>query len=147
VIADPRTSLIERLEVVVVAELADNEGWRALAALAPTADRQDLLTFIESAEATEAEHLTKYGPGSSHQKQSEMWERNGHGVTSAPGSLCVFQLPPSASSCQPAAELSSCAFRRRDMAPRALSRHWALFDTQARGSPTGWHARCFASRR
>jgi len=59
VLVDPRTTLIECLDAIMVAELADHESWELLArAIAPLGDKQ-AEAQIREAERTEAEHLTK----------------------------------------------------------------------------------------
>jgi hypothetical protein len=57
VLSDPRTNLLQSLEAIIVAELADNECWTALAQLAEQ-DGHDQLTarFIEAL-GHEREHL------------------------------------------------------------------------------------------
>lgn len=59
VVADPRTSLIDCLEAIVVAELADHESWHMLVPLARDLGDRHLLTEIEAAENVEDEHLKK----------------------------------------------------------------------------------------
>jgi hypothetical protein len=59
VVVDPRTTLLESLEVIALAELADNEGWEALAELARGADQEDLAMRCGTALAAEEEHLDK----------------------------------------------------------------------------------------
>lgn len=59
IIADPRTSLRESLEAILVAELVDNDAWRTLAELARAAGHADLAdSFLEPVEQ-ETEHLHK----------------------------------------------------------------------------------------
>lgn len=59
ILVDPRTTLIECLEAILVAELADHESWEMLAAHAVQAGQQELETRLREAERTEAEHLAK----------------------------------------------------------------------------------------
>lgn len=59
VIADPRTSLVQSLEAILVAELADHEGWNALIYVARTADRDELVTLFSEAKRREEQHLAK----------------------------------------------------------------------------------------
>jgi ferritin-like metal-binding protein YciE len=59
VIVDPRTTLLQSLEAILVAELADNACWETLIALAHTAGEETLVRQFEQALATEQEHLTK----------------------------------------------------------------------------------------
>jgi rubrerythrin len=59
VLTDPRTTLIECLDAIIVAELADHESWEQLArVVSPLGDKQ-VESEIREAERTEAEHLTK----------------------------------------------------------------------------------------
>jgi hypothetical protein len=59
VLVDPRTTLIECLDAIVVAELTDRESWELLAGvIAPLGDKQ-AEAQIREAERVEAEHLTK----------------------------------------------------------------------------------------
>jgi Ferritin-like domain len=59
VLVDPRTSLIDCLETILVAELADLESWTALARVAEPLGDADLTAKITQAQKTELEHLTK----------------------------------------------------------------------------------------
>jgi hypothetical protein len=59
VMVDPRTTLLQSLEAILVAELADNAGWEALGALAQEAGEDKLARQCQQAHATEQEHLTK----------------------------------------------------------------------------------------
>jgi ferritin-like metal-binding protein YciE len=59
VIVDPRTTLLQSLEAILIAELADNACWEALIALAQEAGEDTLVTQFERALLTEQEHLTK----------------------------------------------------------------------------------------
>ena len=59
VIVDPRTTLLQSLEAILSAELADNACWEALIALAQEAGEDALVTQFERALLTEQEHLTK----------------------------------------------------------------------------------------
>ena len=58
-IVDPRTTLLQSLEAILSAELADNACWEALIALAQEAGEDALVTQFERALLTEQEHLTK----------------------------------------------------------------------------------------
>lgn len=59
VLTDPRTTLIEGLDAIIVAELTDHESWEMLIrAIAPLGDKQ-IEGQIREAERVEAEHLTK----------------------------------------------------------------------------------------
>jgi len=57
VLADPRTNLLQSLEAIVVAELADNECWSTLEALARQAGHEDLAGECREAIEHEREHL------------------------------------------------------------------------------------------
>jgi hypothetical protein len=57
VLTDPRTNLLQSLEAIVVAELADNECWSALEELARQAGHDDLAEECQQAIAHEREHL------------------------------------------------------------------------------------------
>jgi hypothetical protein len=57
VLTDPRTTLLQSLEAVVVAELADNECWATLEELAWQAGQEELAGRCRSAIANEREHL------------------------------------------------------------------------------------------
>jgi len=59
VIVDPRTTLLQSLEAILVAELADNACWEALIALAQEAGEDTLTRQFEQALLTEQEHLMK----------------------------------------------------------------------------------------
>ena len=58
VLGDPRTSLGEGLHAILVAELADREGWRMLIDLARKAGHDALAERFQGAEEEEEEHLT-----------------------------------------------------------------------------------------
>jgi rubrerythrin len=59
VIVDPRTTLLQSLEAILVAELADNACWEALMELAQGAGEETLVQQFEEALLAEQEHLTK----------------------------------------------------------------------------------------
>lgn len=59
VLLDPRTSLVDGLDAVIVAELADNEEWSSLIDLARDMRRDDLMRRFIAAHNTEEEHLAK----------------------------------------------------------------------------------------
>jgi hypothetical protein len=75
VLGDPRTNLLQSLEAIVVAELADNECWTALAELAQQAGHDDLARQCRQAIAHEREHL----------RDVRGWIAAGHGRTSSEG--------------------------------------------------------------
>jgi rubrerythrin len=57
VLTDPRTTLTQGLEVILTAELADNEGWKVLIAMAEAMDQDDLARRFTTALSEEDEHL------------------------------------------------------------------------------------------
>jgi hypothetical protein len=59
VVSDPRTNLLQCLEAIVVAELADNECWTALDQLARQAGHDDLGEACQVAIEHERDHLRK----------------------------------------------------------------------------------------
>lgn len=58
VLMDPRTTLFECLDAILVAELADHESWEQLVSLVAASD-PELESELRNAEQTEAEHLAK----------------------------------------------------------------------------------------
>lgn len=73
VMVDPRTTLLQSLEAILVAELADNECWQTLSLLAHEAGEEDLALQFERALATEQEHLVNV----------RAWLMAGHGLPDA----------------------------------------------------------------
>jgi hypothetical protein len=59
VIVDPRTTLLQSLEAILVAELADSTCWETLVELAQRAGEDDLVPAFKQAHLTELEHLQK----------------------------------------------------------------------------------------
>lgn len=59
ILVDPRTSLLDGLEAIIVAELADHEEWIGLVDIARDMNRDDLVRSFTNAQRTEDEHLTK----------------------------------------------------------------------------------------
>ena len=59
VLVDPRTTLIECLDAILVAELADHASWEMLVSTAQLANKPNLVTSLRDGERTEAEHLVK----------------------------------------------------------------------------------------
>lgn len=57
VMSDPRTTLTQCLDALLTAELADNDGWRILIAMARAAGKDDLATEFGRCLAEEDEHL------------------------------------------------------------------------------------------
>lgn len=59
VLVDPRTNLVQSLEAILMAELADNECWETLTELARLAGNEEVADQCEEALLTEQEHLEK----------------------------------------------------------------------------------------
>ena len=59
VMLDPRTSLLDGLESIIIAELADHEQWMALVDTARDLGRENLARIFQANQATEEEHLSK----------------------------------------------------------------------------------------
>jgi rubrerythrin len=59
VLVDPRTTLLQSLEAILMAELADNECWETLTGLARLARHEEVAERCEEALLTEQEHLEK----------------------------------------------------------------------------------------
>jgi rubrerythrin len=59
VVSDARTSLAESLEAILVAELADRDGWARLIELAEQSGQDELARAGREAERVEEEHLAK----------------------------------------------------------------------------------------
>jgi rubrerythrin len=59
VVVDPRTTLAQGLEAMLLAELADNDCWLALGQLAKEAGEADLSTEFERALNSEMQHLAQ----------------------------------------------------------------------------------------
>lgn len=59
VIADPRTNLKQCLEAILIAELADNDGWTLLASLAERLGHEELASKFRVALSEEQEHLRR----------------------------------------------------------------------------------------
>jgi rubrerythrin len=76
VVVDPRTTLLQSLEAILVAELADNACWEALVELAQGAGEDELAKQFQQARGTEQEHLRKVqtwlaaGQGRAHDEKS-----------------------------------------------------------------------------
>ena len=75
VLSDPRTNLLQSLEAIVVAELADNECWTGLAQLAQQAGEPELVQGCQEAIAHERDHL----------RNVRMWIAAGQGRTAGAG--------------------------------------------------------------
>jgi hypothetical protein len=59
VVLDPRSSLLDGLEAVLFAELADHEQWSNLIELARELRADDLVRIFVTAQTTQEEHLSK----------------------------------------------------------------------------------------
>lgn len=57
VVTEPRTTLVQSLEAVLVAELTDNDSWRMLIDLASAYGQQEMAAEFRLAELAEARHL------------------------------------------------------------------------------------------
>jgi hypothetical protein len=57
VLVDPRTTMLQALDAVLVAELADNDGWALLVKLCESLEEDVLVGQFRLALASEAEHL------------------------------------------------------------------------------------------
>jgi hypothetical protein len=57
VVTDPRTTLTQCLDALLVAELADNDGWKLLIAMAEALGQEDMARRFADALAEEDEHL------------------------------------------------------------------------------------------
>jgi rubrerythrin len=71
VLVDPRATLLQSLEAMLLAELADHACWETLIELAQEAREDALVEPFEQAHATEQEHLQKV----------QAWLAAGHGRT------------------------------------------------------------------
>ncbi len=58
-LSDPRTNLVDCLEVILLVELSDRESWEVLMDMAGQAEEQELFAKFAAALATEQEHLAK----------------------------------------------------------------------------------------
>lgn len=59
VITDPRTTMPQSLQALLVAELADNEGWSTLIKLAEGFDQHQMAADFRTALEAEERHLTQ----------------------------------------------------------------------------------------
>lgn len=59
IVADPRTTLLQALESITVAELADHESWERLIEVAKAAGHDELVPRFEEALENERDHLRK----------------------------------------------------------------------------------------
>lgn len=58
VMTDPRTSIAQSLHVLLIAELADHDGWQLLIKLAEELGQNDMAGKFRGALAEEGQHLT-----------------------------------------------------------------------------------------
>lgn len=58
-IADPRTTFVQSLDAILIAELADNEGWRLLIAMAEGLEKDEMAEVFRVALHDEEIHLEK----------------------------------------------------------------------------------------
>lgn len=59
ILVDPRTSLVECLDAIMVAELTDHESWAQLVPIVAALGHKDIEARMREAERTEVEHMTK----------------------------------------------------------------------------------------
>src|SRR5690606_16269277 len=57
VISDPRTSLVQSLDALLIAELADNDGWRRLIDMARAFGQDEMVDEFTLADLEEQRHL------------------------------------------------------------------------------------------
>jgi hypothetical protein len=57
--SDPRTTLVQTLQIALAAELVDGAGWESLIALAESMDQDDMAERFRNALDRETEHLAK----------------------------------------------------------------------------------------
>jgi rubrerythrin len=57
--SDPRTTLVQTLQIALAAELVDGAGWESLIALAESMDQDDMAERFRKALERETEHLAK----------------------------------------------------------------------------------------
>jgi hypothetical protein len=57
VVSDPRTSVAQCLQAILIAELADNDEWELLVSVADAAGEDELVDSLREAREEEAEHL------------------------------------------------------------------------------------------
>jgi rubrerythrin len=58
-VSDPRTTLVQTLQIALAAELVDGAGWESLIALAESMDQDDMAERFRNALERETEHLAK----------------------------------------------------------------------------------------
>lgn len=74
ILTDPRSSRSACLHAILVAELADNDGWKNLIELARSAGQDDLVARFEQAWREEEKHLTLVRGWFAAQMQADMKE-------------------------------------------------------------------------
>lgn len=70
VCTDPRTTLLQCLEAILIAELTDNDAWEVLIGIAQRAGQRELERGFRAAVETEREHLVRVRD----------WVQAGHGI-------------------------------------------------------------------
>lgn len=78
VLLDPRTRLLDGLEAIVIAELADHEQWMALVDTARELRRDSLARIFMANQATEEEHLSKVRRWIAAGRVQALHSTNGH---------------------------------------------------------------------
>lgn len=78
VLLDPRTSLLDGLEAIVIAELSDHEQWMALVDTARDLHRDNLARIFIACQATEEEHLSKVRRWIAAGRSQVIRRSNGH---------------------------------------------------------------------
>ncbi len=58
-ITEPRTTFVQSLHAILIAELADNDGWQTLIGLAKAANQEEMAERFETALEEEDEHLAQ----------------------------------------------------------------------------------------
>jgi rubrerythrin len=84
VLADPRTTFVEGVEAILIAELTDNECWDALIGLADAAGERELVARFAEARDTEREHLQRV----------RGWLANAHSRAMTAGVFPASRRPP-----------------------------------------------------
>lgn len=74
ILTDPRSSRSQCLHAILVAELADNDGWQLLIDMARSLGQDDLVTRFEQARREEAFHLERVRAWFSAQLMADMKE-------------------------------------------------------------------------
>jgi rubrerythrin len=103
VLVDPRTSLMQSLEAIMMAELADNECWETLTGLARLAGHEELAQRCEEAVLSEQEHL----------KKVRSWLAAGQGYPEVEGKGIVEERVEKKPRARPSARKKETSHRRR----------------------------------